>query len=275
MFTHMDIKGYIIEVSKAPIPDYLDTDDEYYLHEISEGVNSAYQICHHPIYKGPKIAYKNVHRRVKKLENYGLIEEKVMDRPPLHGRKDYVVTTRGLVYIFSELLQTRRFIDIVLSHQQNIIFKTFLDPYIQMRTVKNSTYTLTKLISNYIIECCEITKYCLRIASLYAEENEMIPESDLFACTPINFMYYRLNLCIQSFIVRSVILNEESEDYDEYTINKGWDPYISSRRKVSCLANDKKETHYLLARDKKFMSSLRETEKKFRTGFTALTDLTH
>jgi hypothetical protein len=87
-------------------------------------------------------------------------------------------------------------------------------------------------------------------------------------------MYYRLISCIESFFVRSAILNEEIEDWDNYVINKGWRPNpFPSEGKIFCLANDKQETKCLLARDKKFMTLLRKMEDKFRVGFSTLADL--
>lgn len=164
----------------------------------------------------------------------------------------------------------------MLFHQDDIIFTTFLYPFLERRTIKNATYTLTKIISNYIAECCEITKYCLDHSEVYTDKNGIIPESQLFDTDSMQYMYYRLNSCIHSFIVRSAILNEEDEDWISYVINKSWRSNLflfPSEGKIFCLANDKKETQLLLARDKKFMNSLRKVEHEFRNGFTTLADL--
>jgi hypothetical protein len=69
--------------------------------------------------------------------------------------------------------------------------------------------------------------------------------------------------------VRSVILNEELEDWDHYVFNKGWrSDRLPSEGKIFCLANNKKETQLLLAGDKKFVTFLRKKEDEFRNGFT-------
>lgn len=276
----MDVREYMFEVSREPIPRSIDLDDEIFLTYIAEGINSAYKIFKHLEHQVYHPAYKNVHKRVQKLLRYGLIEEEILEPRPLHGAKNYRLKTRGLVYYCSHLSGIGdfiHFINVILSHKDDIIFKTFLFPFLERRTIKNATYTLTKLISNYIIECCEITKYYLQLEGEFYGERQVDSVSDLFGGAPINYMYYRLNSCIQSFILRSVVLNEKFEDWDAYVINMGWDPHRWPQKRThitACLANDKNETQFLLARDKKFMSSIRVTEEKLKIGFTTLTDLT-
>jgi hypothetical protein len=282
----MDLKGYITEyiteVWNAPVSSRMDW-NEMYLWYIASGTNSAYKIYaeenspDEPTESKTKdiqaysIAYKNVHKRVQKLLKYGLIEEIIIPGGFKHGARNYRLKTRGLVYIFSKLLAPGNFIDFISSHHEDLLFKTFLYPFLERRTIKNATYTLTKMISNYITECCETTRYCLNLTADFVKEDEVLAESDLFHIEPINYMYYRLNSSMRSFIVRCAILNEEFEDWDSYVMNKGWrgDP-LPTEGKIFCLANDKKETQLLLARDKLFMTFLRKVEEEFRHGFNTL-----
>ena len=110
----------------------------------------------------------------------------------------------------------------------------------------------------------------------YYDEGEIPQEYDLFNAPPFEYMYYKLSSSIQSFILRATILDEEFENWIDYFRNKGW-LYRPrpSQGKILCLAKDRDQTQSLLARDKKFMSILRETENKFRIGFNALSDLPH
>src|SRR5437867_5110881 len=217
----MDVKGYISEVCNDPIIGSIDAGDEYFLERISEGFNSAYKI-----YKDHQrfhsISYKNVHQRVQKLLRYALIEEVLIPGGLKHGARNYRLKTRGIVYIFTELLKTRNFTSFILSHQANIIFKTFLEPYLETRTIKNATYSLSILLANYITECCEITRNCINLAMDYAYNDKISNNSDLFNTPPIIYIYYILMSSIQLFIVRSAILNLESENYMDDVINKAW-----------------------------------------------------
>jgi hypothetical protein len=268
----MDVKGYISEVCNDPIIGSIDAGDEFFLERISEGFNSAYKI-----YKDHQrfhsISYKNVHQRVQKLLKYALIEEVLVPGGLKHGAKNYRLKTRGIVYIFTELLKTRNFTIFILSHQANILFKTFLEPFLETRTIKAATYSLSILLANYITECCEITRNCINLAMDYSYDDKISVNSDFFNIPPIAYMYYRLNSSIQSFIVRSAVLDIDSENYMDDVINKAWrkEP-LPSEGKILCLAHDRDQTQSLLSKDRKFMKSLREVEYKFRIGFDALSD---
>ena len=109
----------------------IETGDEIYLHWILDGHTSAYKIwlVHKKEY-GP-IAYKNVHRRIKKLFNANLIEDVKIEGGFKHGARNYKLTTRGLVYIFGELLIPRNITNILLIYPYNILFAAFLYPYLR------------------------------------------------------------------------------------------------------------------------------------------------
>lgn len=270
----MDVKGYMMEVCTDPILGSIDAGDEYFLVCIANGINSAYKIYKEHQRLHP-ISYKNVHQRVQKLLKYSLIEEIFVTGGLKHGAKNYRLKTRGIAYVVTELLGGRNFSTFILSYQANAIFKTFIEPFLETRTIKHATYSLSMLLSNYITDCCEITRNSINNARDYYYDEGQIPQKyDLFNAPPFEYMYYKLNSSIQSFIMRSAILDEEIENWSDYFINKGWwyEPR-PSQGKILCLAKDRNQTQSLLARDKKFMRSLKEVEHKFRIGFSTLSDL--
>jgi hypothetical protein len=270
----MDPREYILEIYKPPTPVPITFEDETYLSYVYSGINSAYKIYSYEKKTGAYAkAYKNVHKRVQGLLKKGLIEEIKRDEGFAHGAKNYRLTTRGLVHVLTEILEKspNDFNNFIKSHQENIIIRTFINPLFEKRTITNATYTLTRFLTNYIIDCCEITRYCFdRIGPF--EGDDVFTKLDLFDTPPINYMYYKLNWSIKSFILRCVILDEKREDWDHYGINMGWrGSTLASAGKIHCLANDVHETRRILMLDKKFMRKLQEIELDIRRGISSLT----
>lgn len=270
----MDVREYILDIymPRVIVP-RLNLEDEIFLSYISSGMTSAYKIYSHLKSSGSyRPAYKNVHKRIQRLLKYGYIEQVQKEGGFLHGAKNYRLKTRGITHIVSELFEPRttELANFIRSHHANPIIKTFVDPILEMRTINNATYTLAKLLTNYIIDCCEITRFCFERLSPY-EGDQPSTKLELFDNPPMGYMYYKLNWSIKSFILRCAILNEKCEDWDSYVINRGWRTHpLPSEGKIQCLANDKKQTQSLLAADKKFITKLREIEDDFKKGFNAM-----
>ena len=115
------------------------------------------------------MAYKNVHVRIKRLEELRLIEK-------AHGkfaRKaiNYSLTTQGVFYMVSEL---RLNIDVLLeNYANNIIFKTLVVPYFEIKTVKDSTLYFYFKLKSYLAECYRITlDACDKIRNYIEEKKE-------------------------------------------------------------------------------------------------------
>lgn len=125
---------------------------------------------------------------------------------------------------------------------------------------------------NYIIDCCEITRYCFDRMGPY-EGDRSLTKSHLFGIPPIDYMYYKLNWSVKSFILRCAILDEKGEDWRDYVMNKRWrnDP-LPSEGKIQCLANDIKETRCVLMADRKFTAKLREIKEETKRGFNGFDD---
>ena len=98
---------------------------------------SAYMIWDIRRKQGRPMNYKNVHTRIKKLEKLNLIE-KTPGRFS-RGAIQYQLTTQGLFYQVSkrpehelELLSLKELIE---NYGDNIIFKTLLFPYFEIKTL--------------------------------------------------------------------------------------------------------------------------------------------
>jgi hypothetical protein len=112
------------------------------------------------------IAYKDVHKRIRRLDSLGLIEKVPIDqihtkRESIHAPIFYRLTLGGL---FNLLYKNRTLIlyadkeKIFHYHGKSIIFETFIYPFFEKSTlvgIKGSF--LPEIIFSYLSECCEIT----------------------------------------------------------------------------------------------------------------------
>lgn len=266
----MDILGYISEIIKnGPIPIGIDEVDEQYLYYILEGHTSAYKI--HSLIQKQKgsTAYKNVHRRIKKLFKSELIEEVKSEGGFKHGAINYKLTTRGLVYFFSELGVPNLY-SIPSLYSENILFGTFLYSYFEKKTIKSATYSLIRLMENYLEECCMITRYALDILVTYLEPGQTSVNPDDFGILPpIEKLYFQLNWHVKSFLLKVAIMKDEHIDWRD-SIPMHPEDRFPSQEKILCSANDKIETYDLLSEDRKFMQALNAVQTDFTQGYQKL-----
>jgi hypothetical protein len=106
-------------------------------------------------HKKPSLAYKNVHRRIRRIHEAGLIEEITKQGGYKHGAINYRLTSRGLMYLFSELMTPKNIHEIMLKYSQNTLFKFFVYGFFEKQTLTRSTPTLEFLLQDYIEEGCQ------------------------------------------------------------------------------------------------------------------------
>jgi hypothetical protein len=252
----MNLNGYISDLRSQPIK--IDLLEEICLQEILDGNTSAYKI--YSLFKTDKfgighgLAYKNVHKRIRRIHKGGLIE--YIQRPGgyKHGAINYRLTSRGLVYLFSELMTPKDIRVVMVKYPTNSLFKLFVYDYFDRKTLEHSTVTLTSLLQNYIVECCQ--KIRLFVDSPLVDHYTVYEVGYL---EPGNFLkdilIYQLEWHKRSFILKVATLKDELIDWE----NKR--------------ANDRQETLELLANDKKFMAALEEYGGEFRKGYDTLITL--
>lgn len=110
---------------------------------------STYMIWKSP--KHHKIAYKNVHKKVAKLHNLGLL--RIVKRSEKHGAIYYELTSLGLFYSIQSHFYPE-FSKLIDNYSNDEIFNIFLYPYIQKQTIRSlNSGIITGVILDYLIAC--------------------------------------------------------------------------------------------------------------------------
>jgi hypothetical protein len=257
----MDIYEYISNFLECT-PIEIDGIDEIFLQQIGQGYSSAYKLYSFMKneYEGP-MAYKNVHRRIRRMFQAGLIEEIRKVGGYKHGAINYGLTSRGLVYLFSEgLIPPKLSTIITTSYSGNPLFRTFVSPYFNRDTLDNYTDTLSRMLVNYLEEISEIIRFMLNPMRLekwgydsnkpYSKQEYPLNESPVTVT-----LRFQLNWCIKSFIFKIASMNHEHVDWRESK-----EPSLE----------DKSKTLYLLSRDKKYMNALKEARTEFIDGYNKM-----
>lgn len=278
----MDLLEYIFEACRFPPAD-LDFVDTTFLNSIASGRNTtAYKLWNwnRRTNKGSSVdmAYKNVHRRVQSLLKSGLISEIVIPGGFKHGAKNFALTTRGLVYLYSILWGSKDISDLIRSHRESPLLRTFIYPFFEIKTIANATPTLKLLLENFITACCQTTATYSRLLGDYIEDFKSVKsKSDLLGIVPINYMYYRLRSDTVSFIVKCALSVGEFEDWEEYEAlgpERSWkEDIVISNNSTLISSEDKIKTYRLLANDKKFMKALKKVEEEVVPAFSKLRDI--
>ncbi|HSF50414.1 MAG TPA: hypothetical protein VLA74_06610 [Nitrososphaeraceae archaeon] len=97
---------------------------------------TTYQ-CFKELNKQKKISYKNVHKRVKKLLELGLIKEVTNNIPTKHGSIFYKLSSFGIYYIFLAIRIDKIAIQKLFENYLNDdLFDKVLFQYIEKKTIK-------------------------------------------------------------------------------------------------------------------------------------------
>ena len=178
---------------------------------------------------------RNVHTRIKRLEELELIE-KAPGRFPRNAIH-YRLTTQGLLYQISRFVSiddTISWSDFLHYYSEHIIFKTLVLPYFEKKTIYRATVKLYFAIVSYLGDCYQITLDAAnRIRKAREEQNREVQK------------YYTKRL---------------KEDLE-------WQPRAFAFRLIT-----KPPDRVIigqLAKDNKFILLLKEVQKDFDKGFTA------
>jgi hypothetical protein len=149
--------------------------EKYILNEITAEPKSAYRIWDIRRKRGRPMNYKNVHTRIKKLEKLSLIEK--VPGYFSRGAINYQLTTQGLFYQVSKPpdheLELVSLDELLHNYGDNIIIKTLLYPYFEVKTIKRATAGMYFAILDYLDECYRLTlNACVRIRKAIKENNK-------------------------------------------------------------------------------------------------------
>jgi hypothetical protein len=250
----MDYKGYISAAFKCKFNEFMITDndidflfDKLLLWELIYGSFSVYKIYSFFKGKGNSIAYKNVHSKIQKLFAGGLIEE--VEGKYLHGAIFYRISPDGW---FNLILRGEFDYPTIYRgaatkyYSDNIIFKTFVYPYFEKKTINLFS---DSTIAMYLYDCCKTTM--LSIGD-WERSSEII-----FEVPKDKWLEHNINS-------KSVIdLNE--------SIASALDLQIKSFLFKQIITNPKMQL--VLSQDKKFMAAVEDIEKEFREGYNKLMQL--
>lgn len=101
------------------------------------------------------MSYKNVHKRVKRLQYLALIEQ-VTERKPKEREIKYRLTSRGLFQQLLDYPWPKYFVVLPLVYKDEIILQTILYQYFELETVKKIIKIFGDLFFNgFIMKCCE------------------------------------------------------------------------------------------------------------------------
>lgn len=235
----------------------VDSIDELLLWNIMQGATSAYKLYSigKDENKKPSLAYKNVHRRIRRIHEAGLIEEITKQGGYKHGAINYRLTSRGLMYLFSELMTPKNIHEIMLKYSQNTLFKFFVYGFFEKQTLTQSTRTLEFLLQDYIEEGCQkirlfVDSSLVENYNAYGDEGYLEPGNSLK-----DILNHQLEWHKRSFILKVATMKGELLSW---RVNK---------------TNDREQTLDLLANDKKFMNALEEYGGELREGYETLITL--
>ena len=117
---------------------------------------------------GVKMAYKNVHKRIRELESLNLIQKD--GSISKHGAIYYRLTSEGIYILFLErpdgiifneyeistkgksVSNTRNFLN---NYGNDILFKSFLYPFFNKETLDRIEYVFLWNIYDYLHDCCK------------------------------------------------------------------------------------------------------------------------
>jgi hypothetical protein len=92
---------------------------------------------------------------IRRLEELNLIQIQDKQKSFMGRKIFYVLTSFGLFYIFSNLLNYPP--QLLTKYQHDIILNTLLFPYFEVKTIEGSTARFYSVITQYLQECCRTT----------------------------------------------------------------------------------------------------------------------
>lgn len=116
---------------------------------------TTYQ-CYKELNKQKKISYKNVHKRVKKLYELGILKEVSNISPIKHGAIYYKLSSFGIYFIFLiHKVNSLKLDKLIKNYPHDGLLEYFLNQFIEKRTIKQiKSYIILGYIFDFLKECC-------------------------------------------------------------------------------------------------------------------------
>lgn len=123
-----------------------------FLARIGEGHNSSYKIFSLLKKAGQPMDYKNVNKRVRRLQELGLIKETKAKGESIHNAKFFSLTSEGIFYLLTQWQPISW--KWLIEYKNNLILKVLLYPYFEENTIK--PFIVLVEIGRYLRECCHL-----------------------------------------------------------------------------------------------------------------------
>jgi hypothetical protein len=184
------------------------------------------------------ISYKNIHKRVKRLEQLNLIQ--LVDENFDRGAKHYKITPYGLTSFLSNF--TSEDANYIQLNKNNIVIKSLLLEYFEEETI-DSFYALkddnTSEISDYLRDCCSLIKNtCSKIWNEIEKYNikDILPEDKIIQ----KYMIYLDERPIEHYAIKEIeqyksrlsnrlLLTKEEIISKNIEFNLNYDHYLRSK----------------------------------------------
>jgi len=103
------------------------------------------------------MAYKNVHKRIKRLEQLNMIQsiDEIFEKGAIH----YEISTYGLLYLLGSSLIYN--LENIFQYKDDIIIKSLILNYFEEKTIDSLISfkdAISSKIIDYLYNCCSITR---------------------------------------------------------------------------------------------------------------------
>ncbi|MGD1838567.1 MAG: hypothetical protein ACPKPY_10990 [Nitrososphaeraceae archaeon] len=173
----------------------------------------------------------------------------------LSGSKHFIITTYGLLYIFSNIRSYPP--QFLLKYNKNIILQTLVYEFFEEKTIKQCTGRFYSQLTQYIYECCNLSLTTLNDFNNFDNEEEKIQLIDK--------LKFDLEWLIRRLGFKLTIM------YNENNI-LSIDPKLKDNVKVT-LYESETNMKILLARDNNFIELIKSLEKDFNDGYNEFLNL--
>jgi hypothetical protein len=275
----MNAKSFILSLLETPMG-YIDWEDKMFLYDILEGYTSAYalnkkhkkefeegKLSDPDVEQDKPLAYQNINKRFQKYHKFGILEEITTLGSSQHGRKDFKVSEKGLVFLIADKTYPDMYKNF-RNFSKSKLFQTFIFPYFESQTIEQCTLTLTRFIQYYLEDICSKINNALNperleenqydtklpLSQQYDLSNDDLYEDPAYIIIPIFDLLIQLETSPKSLILDLVSMNEK-------ILN------IKTRKPSN---EDKIKTIQLLSKDKIFMNEFKKIKTDIDNSYNKL-----
>ena len=162
----MDHSGYILELYEIQ-KKFTDPGEaaKQLLPLIAEKICFSTYQCYKELNKQNKISYKNVHKKVKKLHEVGILKE--VSNNGKHASIYYKLSSFGIYFIFlTHKINSFDLAKLIGNYPKDGLFEYFLYQFIERKTIKEiKANSIFASIFQFLNECCSSIEYFLKTLS--------------------------------------------------------------------------------------------------------------